>query len=89
MSLENLFKHLFLNWCTKKKRLNRGSTKTGWIKHQQDGEERDERDTHIQVKWKLEQEDDNSNQAAKSHSSCRMLLNQQGWKSKGAVHMTS
>lgn len=38
-------------------------------KTQQDGEERDERGTHIQVKWKLEQEDDNSNRGAASHSS--------------------
>ena len=56
-------------------------------KTQQDGEERDERDTHVRVKWKLEQEDDNSNHGAMSHSSYRMFLNQQGWKSKGAVCM--
>jgi len=31
-SFENLFMHLFLNWCTKEKRQNRGNTKTGWIK---------------------------------------------------------
>lgn len=39
----------------------------------QDREERVKRGTHIQIKWKLEQEDDNSNQGATSHSSCTTL----------------
>lgn len=51
--------HLFFNWCTKEKRQNRGSSRT--VDKTQDGEKRVKRDTHIQVKWKLEQQDDKSN----------------------------
>lgn len=46
------------------------------------------REAHIQIKGKLEPEDDNYQQRIASCSTYRTVLNQQVWKSKGSVHMT-